>query len=75
LIFIFVTIFFSLEKWELFRLPELDCFQAMLNRLYRTDMEQLVMSFELIRSALQQEIEQRLQKQNTILDQNVETKV
>jgi hypothetical protein len=47
----------------------------MLNRLYRTDMEQLVMSFELIRSALQQQIEQRLQKQNTILDQNVETKV
>ncbi|CAG2167026.1 unnamed protein product [Oppiella nova] len=46
-------------KWELFRVPELDCFEAMLNRLYRTDMEALVMSFELIRGALQRELDKR----------------
>ncbi|XP_075589391.1 scaffold protein salvador [Dermatophagoides farinae] len=46
-------------KWELFRLPELDCFQAMLNRLYRTDMERLVISYEIIRNALLREIERR----------------
>jgi hypothetical protein len=39
--------------------PELDCFEAMLNRLYRTDMEALVMSFELIRGALQRELDKR----------------
>lgn len=46
-------------KWELFRVPELDCFQAMLNRLYRTDMEQLVCGYELIRSMLQSELDRR----------------
>ncbi|UXI17633.1 hypothetical protein NH340_JMT03576 [Sarcoptes scabiei] len=46
-------------KWDLFRLPELDCFQAMLNRLYRTDMENLVLTYEIIRNALIREIERR----------------
>ncbi|XP_054169294.1 protein salvador homolog 1-like [Oppia nitens] len=52
-------------KWELFRVSELDCFEAMLNRLYRTDMERLVLSFELIRSALQRQLDERsaLQRQ------------
>ncbi|CAG2112839.1 unnamed protein product [Medioppia subpectinata] len=47
-------------KWELFRVSELDCFQAMLNRLHRKDMEDLVMSFEQTRRALQREIDKRL---------------
>lgn len=45
-------------------MPELDCFQAMLNRLYRTDMERMVMSYEMIRNALQREIERRLSQPN-----------
>ncbi|XP_027205728.2 uncharacterized protein LOC113799313 [Dermatophagoides pteronyssinus] len=60
-------------KWELFRLPELDCFQAMLNRLYRTDMERLVMSYEIIRNALLREIERRTAENKhkcTIIDNN-----
>lgn len=46
-------------QWDLFRLPELDCFQAMLNRLYRSDAEQIVMNYEKVRNAMQQEIERR----------------
>ena len=30
-------------KWDLFRLPELECFEAMLNRLLRDELEELVM--------------------------------
>ena len=29
-------------KWELFRLPELECFEGMLSRLFREELEDLV---------------------------------
>ena len=46
-------------KWDLFRLPELECFDAMLNRLFRDELEELVMRYEGIRCAISQEIEYR----------------
>lgn len=33
-------------RWELFRLPELDCFNAMLTRLYKQELEEIVMRYE-----------------------------
>lgn len=69
-------------KWELFRLPELDCFQAMLKRLYKQELEEIVMTYEGNRLALLREMERRqLEKQKqqleqqTALTENVETKV
>ncbi|XP_029177812.1 scaffold protein salvador-like isoform X1 [Nylanderia fulva] len=47
-------------RWELFRLPELDCFNAMLTRLYKQELEEIVMRYEEYRSALLCEIDQRL---------------
>ncbi|KAG8196780.1 hypothetical protein JTE90_014512 [Oedothorax gibbosus] len=47
-------------KWELFKLPELDCFQAMLNRLYRQELEGIVMAYEAYRLALLKEMERKL---------------
>lgn len=47
-------------RWELFRLPELDCFNAMLTRLYKHQLEEIVMRYEAYRSALLCEIEFRL---------------
>ncbi|CAL1277044.1 unnamed protein product [Larinioides sclopetarius] len=49
-------------KWELFKLPELDCFQAMLNRLYRQELESIVMGYEAYRLALLKEMERCLQE-------------
>ena len=46
-------------KWDLFRLPELECFDAMLTRLFRDELEELVMRYEGIRCAISQEIELR----------------
>ena len=46
-------------KWDLFRLPELECFDAMLNRLFRDELEELVMRYEGIRCAISQEMELR----------------
>ena len=46
-------------KWDLFRLPELECFDAMLNRLFRDELEELVMRYEGIRCAISQEIDYR----------------
>lgn len=37
-------------RWELFRLPELDCFNAMLTRLYKQELEEVVMRYEEYRS-------------------------
>ncbi|XP_023221190.1 protein salvador homolog 1-like [Centruroides sculpturatus] len=47
-------------KWQLFRLPELDCFQGMLNRLHRQELEGIVMKYEAYRLALLREMERRL---------------
>lgn len=33
----------------MFRLPELDCFNAMLTRLYKQELEEVVMRFEVYR--------------------------
>ncbi|XP_054720438.1 scaffold protein salvador-like isoform X2 [Uloborus diversus] len=49
-------------KWELFRLPELDCFQAMLNRLHRQELESIVMSYEAYRLALLKEMDRCLKE-------------
>lgn len=43
----------------MFRLPELECFQAMLNRLYRQELEDLVLGYEAYRAGLQREIDDR----------------
>lgn len=51
-------------RWELFKLPELDCFQAMLNRLFKHELHGIVMSYELYRIALTREIERRMQQTN-----------
>lgn len=39
-------------RWELFRLPELECYNAMLTRLYRKELEEIVMRYETYRSVL-----------------------
>lgn len=78
-------------KWEMFRLPELDCFNVMLTRLYKQELEEIVMRYEAYRSALALEMERRMNAQRKmlalppptndnvretpILTQNVETKV
>jgi len=36
-------------KWEMFRLPELDCFNVMLTRLYKQELEEIVMRYEAYR--------------------------
>lgn len=46
-------------KWNLFRLPELECFQAILNRLYRQELEEVVMGYEMQRLAIAKEMERR----------------
>lgn len=46
-------------KWNLFRLPELECFQAILNRLHRQELEELVMGYEVERLAIAKEMERR----------------
>lgn len=65
-------------KWELFRLPELECFQAMLNRLYRQELEELVLSYEAYRTCLQREIENRDKQEQCkviTIHENLETKM
>lgn len=43
-------------QWELFRLPELMCADALLNRLLKQGLEQIVMSYEAYRMALIREM-------------------
>lgn len=45
----------------MFRYPDLDCYQTMLKRLYKKDLEQVVYKYEEYRQALQREIERRKQ--------------
>ena len=60
-------------RWELFRLPELDCYDNVLKRLYKQELEAIVMNYEAYRSALAREMEncrrrhhqQQLQQQQT----------
>ncbi|XP_015903551.1 scaffold protein salvador [Parasteatoda tepidariorum] len=51
-------------KWNLFKLPELDCYQAMLNRLYRQELENIVMNYEAYRLALFKEMERCLNEKS-----------
>ncbi|XP_047496006.1 protein salvador homolog 1-like [Penaeus chinensis] len=60
-------------RWELFRLPELDCYQAMLNRLFKHELHGIVMSYEMYRIALTKEIERRMQQMNTPMAGGAET--
>merc|ERR1719361_985074 len=46
-------------KFDMFSLPELECFEAMLNRLLRDELEELVMRYEALRMAISQELDQR----------------
>ncbi|XP_038074608.1 protein salvador homolog 1-like [Patiria miniata] len=67
-------------KWDLFRLQELDAYQGMLSRLYKKDLEDVVMDYEAYRQALLREMERRLlyskqMQQQALQQQNKETKV
>ena len=46
-------------RFELFPLHELDCYQTMLNRLFKHEMRGIVMSYEMYRIALTLEMERR----------------
>ena len=43
----------------MFRLPELDCWQTMLKRLYMKELEQIVLWFEEYRQSMHKEMEKR----------------
>ena len=47
----------------MFRYAELDCWQAMLKRLYKKEVEHVVMRHEEYRQALQKELEQKQNQQ------------
>ncbi|XP_058789942.1 scaffold protein salvador [Phymastichus coffea] len=51
-------------RWELFRLPELECFNAMLIRLFTQEVREIVMRYEKYRNALRYEIEKRAKEAN-----------
>jgi len=46
-------------KWDLFRLPELECFNAMLLRLFREECQHVVERYELLRLGMGQEVAAR----------------
>lgn len=48
-------------RWNMFRLSELDCYSDMLTRLYKQELQLIVMKYEQYRSALLIEIERRRQ--------------
>lgn len=56
-------------KWDLFRLNEIEVFDAMLMRLHKQELEQIVMSYEAYRSALIREMERR-KKENQVPSQS-----
>lgn len=53
-------------KWDLFRLPELECFDTMLNKLFRDELIELVKRYEGVRFRMSQELASR----NAFLLQN-----
>jgi len=67
----------ELIKWDMFRLPELDCWQTMLKRLYMKELEQVVFWFEEYRQSMQQEMERREREMgimriaNPVIDQRM----
>ena len=58
-------------QWDLFRYAELDCWQTMLKRLYKKEVEQVVMRHEEYRQALQREYErkQKIEEDKRLSDQ------
>ncbi|XP_044265771.1 protein salvador homolog 1 [Tribolium madens] len=44
-------------KWDMFRLQDLDCYNGMLTRLYKQELQNIVMRYETYRSALLVEME------------------
>ncbi|XP_050500337.1 protein salvador homolog 1 isoform X2 [Diabrotica virgifera virgifera] len=44
-------------RWDMFRLSELECYSAMLTRLYKQELQSIVMRYESYRSALMMEME------------------
>ena len=60
-----------LFQWDLFRYAELDCWQTMLKRLYKKEVEQVVMRHEEYRQALQREYErkQKIEEDKRLSDQ------
>lgn len=56
-------------QWDLFRLNEIEVFDAMLMRLHKQELEQIVMSYEAYRSALIREMERR-KKENQVPSQS-----
>ena len=59
-----VISFFASLQWDLFRYTELDCWQTMLKRLFKREVEQVVMRYEEYGQALQRELERRQKQQN-----------
>ncbi|XP_013414073.1 protein salvador homolog 1 [Lingula anatina] len=61
-------------KWELFRLPELEAYDAILNRLFKQELEEIVMGYEEYRGALLKErnkktMAEHLQQQHQLQSQ------
>ncbi|XP_066146914.1 protein salvador homolog 1 [Euwallacea fornicatus] len=44
-------------RWDMFRLSELECYNAMLTRLYKQELQNIVMRYETYRAALMVEME------------------
>ncbi|XP_030763404.1 scaffold protein salvador [Sitophilus oryzae] len=51
-------------RWDMFRLSELECYNAMLTRLYKQELQHIVMRYESYRSALMVEMEKFRTNQN-----------
>ncbi|KAJ8979746.1 hypothetical protein NQ317_004733 [Molorchus minor] len=53
-------------RWDMFRLSELECYNAMLTRLYKQELQNIVMRYESYRSALMVEMEKfRVNRNNS----------
>jgi len=46
-------------QWELFRLPDLESYDAMLARIFKQELERIVSRYECYRAALLREMERR----------------
>ncbi|XP_041969484.1 scaffold protein salvador isoform X2 [Aricia agestis] len=57
-------------RWNMFRLSELDCYSDMLTRLYKQELQLIVMRYEQYRSALLQELERRRHANSCIAHPN-----
>ncbi|KRY88381.1 Scaffold protein salvador [Trichinella pseudospiralis] len=62
-----------LLKWDLFRLPQLDCFDHMLLKLYKQEINTVVIAYERYRFALLNELERR--KKNSTSSKNEDLSV